>query len=97
MTGPLTTRRATGMLRTFEDAGVLEPADVHVAYRLGALGGETREPVLLAVALGVRALRLGSVCLELDRLPALASGAEGRRCRGRTRTPCGPPCAAARS
>lgn len=64
----LTTQRATGILRVFEDAGILAPADVHVALRLGALGQEDREPVLLAVALTVRALRLGSVCVELDRL-----------------------------
>ncbi|WP_199433650.1 exodeoxyribonuclease V subunit alpha [Qaidamihabitans albus] len=73
MTEPLTTLRATGALRTFEDAGVLAPADVHVAYRLGKLAGEGDEMVLLAVALTVRALRLGSVCVELDRLPDLAA------------------------
>src|SRR5690606_39750877 len=56
----LTTQRATGILRVFEDAGILAPADVHVALRLGALGQEDREPVLLAVALTLRALRLGS-------------------------------------
>lgn len=76
MTAPLTTLRATGLLRTFSDAGVLAPADIHVAYRLGKLGGESREPVLLAVALTVRALRLGSVCVEIDRLPDLATEAE---------------------
>lgn len=73
MTEPLTTLRATGSLRVFEDAGVLAPADVHVAYRLGKLAGETAEPVLLAVALTVRALRLGSVCVEIYRLPDLAA------------------------
>jgi exodeoxyribonuclease V alpha subunit len=76
MTEPLTTLRATGSLRVFEDAGVLAPADVHVAYRLGKLAAETGEPVLLAVALTVRALRLGSVCVELDRLPDLAADAD---------------------
>lgn len=76
MAEPLTTLRATGALRLFEDAGVLAPADVHVAYRLGKLGGETSEPVLLAAALTVRALRLGSVCIELDRLPDLAADVE---------------------
>lgn len=57
--------RATGLLRAFNSAGVLAAADVHVASRLGRLGGETEEKVLLAAALAVRAARLGSVCLEL--------------------------------
>ncbi len=57
--------RATGLLAGFNVAGVLEPADVHVAQRLGRLGGEDDERVLLAVALIVRALRAGSVVLRL--------------------------------
>jgi exodeoxyribonuclease V alpha subunit len=56
---------ATGLLAVFNRAGVLEAADVHVATRLGVLGGEPDEQVLLAVALAVRAARLGSVCVEL--------------------------------
>jgi len=72
----LETYRTTGLLRTFEQAGVLAPADIHVATRLGALGREDREPVLLAVALTVRALRLGSVCVEVDRIADLAADAE---------------------
>lgn len=72
MTEALTTLRATGALRAFEEAGVLAAADVHVALRLGKLGGEDDEQVLLAAALTVRALRLGSVCVELDRLNDLA-------------------------
>ncbi|MFY0406375.1 exodeoxyribonuclease V subunit alpha [Solicola sp. PLA-1-18] len=59
-------RGATGVLATFNDAGVLEAADVHVARRLERLGPETDEAVLLAVALAVRAVRHGSVCLELS-------------------------------
>jgi exodeoxyribonuclease V alpha subunit len=43
-----------------------EPADVHVAKRLTALAGETDERVTFAVALVVRALRGGSVCLDLS-------------------------------
>ena len=43
----------------FNRAGVLGAADVHVATRLGRLGGETDERVLLAVALTVRAVRPG--------------------------------------
>ncbi len=58
-------RRADGLLRTFNDAGVLGAADVHVAARLGRLGDEPDERVLLAAALTVRALRAGSVCLDV--------------------------------
>ena len=56
---------APGTLRTLNRAGVLVAADVHVAQRLGRLGGETDERVLLAAALTVRAVRGGSVCLDL--------------------------------
>jgi exodeoxyribonuclease V alpha subunit len=55
---------ATGVLRTFNDAGVLEAADVHVALRLGRLAGEETPDVLLATALTVRAVRQGSICLD---------------------------------
>ncbi|QIV81183.1 exodeoxyribonuclease V subunit alpha [Mycolicibacterium frederiksbergense] len=41
------------------------PADIQVAQRLTALGGETSEDVALAVRLVVRALRGGSVCVDL--------------------------------
>ncbi len=57
--------RATGLLGTFSAAGVLHAADVHVAQRLGALCGEPDERVLLAVALAVRGVRMGSVTLRL--------------------------------
>jgi exodeoxyribonuclease V alpha subunit len=57
--------RAAGVLRTFTDAEVLESADVHVAQRLTALAKEPDETVALAVALAVRALRNGSVCVDL--------------------------------
>ncbi|GAA1856255.1 exodeoxyribonuclease V subunit alpha [Pseudonocardia ailaonensis] len=59
---------ARGLLGEFNVAGVLTAADVHVATRLGALGGDPGgepEEVLLAVALAVRAIRNGSVCLDL--------------------------------
>ncbi len=58
-------RRATGMLRTFNEAGVLAAADVHVALRLAQLAQEENESALLAAALAVRAPRLGSVCVDL--------------------------------
>lgn len=56
---------ATGLLAAFNTAGVLDSADVQVANRVGRLGGEGDERVLLAVALAVRAVRLGSVCVDL--------------------------------
>src|SRR3954471_7847367 len=67
---------AAGLLTTFNEAGVLTSSDVHVATRIGALGEERDERVLLAVALAVRAVRRGSVCLDLaavaDAAPDLA-------------------------
>jgi exodeoxyribonuclease V alpha subunit len=55
---------ATALLHTFNGAGVLEAADVHVAQRLAALAGEGSPVVLLAAALTVRAVRQGSICLD---------------------------------
>ena len=53
---PAGPRAAAGLLREFNEAGVLIAADVHVALRLGRLAGEpTDEAVLLAAALAVRA------------------------------------------
>ena len=52
-------RRASGLLATFNQAGVLRPADVHTAQALGRMGREDDERVLLALALAVRALRNG--------------------------------------
>jgi exodeoxyribonuclease V alpha subunit len=56
---------ATGLLRAFTDAEVLESSDVHVAQRLTALAKEPDETVALAIAIAVRALRNGSVCVDL--------------------------------
>lgn len=58
--------RATGLLREFNQAGVLNAADVHVAQRVAAIGGEDDEAVLLALALTVRSTRNGSVVLDLS-------------------------------
>jgi exodeoxyribonuclease V alpha subunit len=66
-------RGAAGLLGEFADAGVLESADVHVARRLARLGDESDEAVLLGAALAVRAVRHGSVCLDL----AAAEGSIG--------------------
>lgn len=56
---------ATGLLAAFNEAGVLTLADVHTARRIALLGGEPDESVHLAIALAVRALRHGSVCVGL--------------------------------
>ncbi|MFB9743532.1 exodeoxyribonuclease V subunit alpha, partial [Pseudonocardia sulfidoxydans] len=53
---------------------LLAAADVHVAGRLGRLGGETDETVLLAAALAVRAVRHGSVCVDLDEVGTTVLG-----------------------
>ena len=55
----------SGLLGTFNEAGVLVAADVHTARAIGRIGRESDERVLLAVALAVRALRNGSVALDL--------------------------------
>lgn len=56
---------ADGLLGRFNRAGVLGPAEVHTARRLGILGGEDDPLVLLAVALAVRAPRVGHVSVRL--------------------------------
>ena len=55
-------RDAPGLLRAFNRAGVLAPADVHVARRLA---GDADPAIGLAVALAVRAPRLGHVYVDL--------------------------------
>ncbi len=63
---------AVGLLGEFNSAGVLTSSDVHVASRVGALGDEGDETVLLAVALTVRAVRRGSVAVDLTDIHAIA-------------------------
>jgi exodeoxyribonuclease V alpha subunit len=70
---PRLVQRASGLLREFNQAGVLSAADVHVARRLSALVGETDGPVLLAVALAVRAPRLGHVHVDLATIQGTAA------------------------
>ncbi|MGH2913875.1 MAG: hypothetical protein ACRDMX_02695, partial [Solirubrobacteraceae bacterium] len=65
--------RASGLLREFNQAGVLDAADVQVARTLGRLAGEADEQVLLAAALAVRAPRLGHVLVDLARIAATAA------------------------
>ncbi|MGY2005405.1 exodeoxyribonuclease V subunit alpha [Nocardia gipuzkoensis] len=76
MTSIQVAQRGTGLLRIFNEAGVLSAADVHVALRLGRLGRESAEPVLFAAALAVRAVRSGSVCLELHRMREIGVDAD---------------------
>ena len=61
---------AEGLLGAFNQAGVIESSDGHVAQRLTALAHEADERVALAVALVVRALRGGSVCVDLQSVEA---------------------------
>lgn len=68
MTEAQLAQRARGLVRIFNEAGVLVAADVHVASRLCVLGGETSPEVMLVAALAVRAVRSGSVCLDLRRM-----------------------------
>ncbi len=56
---------AVGLLRVFNQGGVLGLADVHTAVAVGRIGREPDENVQLALALAVRALRMGSVCIDL--------------------------------
>ncbi|MET0475216.1 MAG: exodeoxyribonuclease V subunit alpha [Mycobacterium sp.] len=64
------------MLAAFNDATVIDSADVLVAQRLSAMAEETDERVMLAVALVVRGLRAGSVCLDLRSVEAQVDVAE---------------------
>ena len=73
---PFDGRRAvagTGLLRAFNDAGVLAAADVHVARRLMALTGGDDERIALAAALAVRGPRLGHVYVDLATIGATAT------------------------
>ena len=53
------------MLRQFNSAGVLVPADVHAALRLAGMAGERDDIVILAAALTVRGSRVGHVSVDL--------------------------------
>jgi len=68
----LVVQKAPGLLAIFNQAGVLNPADVHTAETVCRIGGETDEKVRLALALTVRALRNGSVCIDLRTVHATA-------------------------
>ncbi|WP_232680097.1 exodeoxyribonuclease V subunit alpha [Nocardioides sp. R-C-SC26] len=62
---------ASGALADFNRAGVLTAADLQVATRTADLGGEDDASVRLALALAVRAVRTGSVCLDLAAVDGL--------------------------
>lgn len=64
---------ATGLLRAFNEIGVLSAADVHVAVRLTELVGEADEAVMLAAALAVRGPRVGHVFVDLATIRDTAS------------------------
>lgn len=64
--------KATGLLRTFNEYGAIGIEDVQPAMHLSYLYGERDERVQLALAFTVRALRAGSVCIDLKRSPELA-------------------------
>ena len=67
---------ASGSLRAFNRAGILDSADVHIAHRLAQLAGvegEAGEAVALGVAFATRAPRLGHVCVDLRTIRQTAS------------------------
>ncbi|MDO5535178.1 MAG: exodeoxyribonuclease V subunit alpha [Propionibacteriaceae bacterium] len=74
MNEPHLTVSASGLLADFNRAGALTWADIHPAQQLGHLFGEKDPRVQLALALTVRALRSGSICLELGRMRELDLG-----------------------
>ena len=54
-----------GLLRDMHATGLLSWGDVHVAQKVSYLFDETDQSVQLALALAVRALQAGSICLDL--------------------------------
>lgn len=65
-------------LDELRDLEVLLPADVHVTDTVVRLTGEHDPESQLAIALAVRAPRLGHVCLDLGRIVRVGLAAEGR-------------------
>ena len=66
-------RGAPGLLRAFNEAGILSTSDVHVALRLARLGATTDELARLGAAFAARAPRLGHVCVDLGTIAGTAS------------------------
>ncbi len=61
-----------GLLSTFNRDGFLTAGDVHLAERVGELGGEPDELVRFAVACAGAVLRRGSVGVHLEEIRAVA-------------------------
>lgn len=53
-------------LRPFIKAGILGTSDVHVAEVISKSAGDRTHELLLAIALSVRAVRMGDVCVMLE-------------------------------
>src|SRR5437588_488637 len=73
---PFDIRRASGadgLLLAFNEAGVISAADVQVARRLSALAAEPDGATALAVALAVRAPRIGHVYVDLASISTTAT------------------------
>ena len=70
---------ASGALGEFNRAGVLTAADVHIARTLARAAREQDEAAVLGAAFATRAVRLGSVAVDLARLAADASRAGSPR------------------
>ena len=64
---------AEGLLAVFNEARVISPADIHVAVRLATLVQDSDEALALAIALAVRAPRLGHVFVDLASIHATAA------------------------
>jgi exodeoxyribonuclease V alpha subunit len=64
---------ASGSLRAFNRAGILDSADVHIAQRLAQLAGVPGDAVALGIAFATRAPRLGHVCVDLRTIRQTAS------------------------
>lgn len=61
---------ATGVLRDFNQAGVITAADVHIARTLARVTREQDADAVLAAALASRAVRSGSVAVDLATIVA---------------------------
>ena len=66
-------RHAPGLLRAFNDVGVLSAADIQVAARLTSLAGEGDDWVALGAAFAVRGPRLGHVLVDLATIRSTAA------------------------
>ncbi len=62
------------VLAAFNQAGLLTAGDLQIARRIATICAEPDHDVVLALALAVRAVRDGSVCLDLDLVSELAPG-----------------------